>query len=619
MGQVQERRRWTDFSHGQQTLRLAGFFLLVTFTAGFATMIQAGNGNSGFIWIANGVVLAYLLTAPRWRWGAIVLVSFLGMWIGGATAGGEWYGNAVYALLDVSEALLSAHLLRRRSTKLPDFTDAAYLTRFAGIAILLSPALASFADALFSHWIYHAQFLRDLPDWMIGDALGTAIATPACVAILREGLGAWKRAERPWLYPSLLVAVTLISFSHVHIPLFFLVYPLLIMVLLKLDLAWASLCALFVSTIGAYFTLQDKGPFSLVRPEPGMVPILLLQRYMVAAMFILYSISLVLERKKFAERKLTEIVALHQLVTENSRDVIILADFDGCRTYVSAAAEQLGGWKREDLLGRKSLDLVHPEDRPRVHKVLSGLRNGTDTGSVECRVRKLDGIYLWVEARVKAMHDPTTGKTTGILNMLRDISERKAAEAELQEAYRALEAMAITDALTHLSNRRHFDQCLTNEWRRGMREGMPLSLLLLDVDKFKAYNDTYGHLRGDSVLRQVAEAAQDVATRPGDLVARFGGEEFTILLPNTSNEGAMEVANQVCEAVRQRRLPHKSAKSGYLTISIGCATLVPQRGKHAAALIQLADEALYTAKNNGRDQVCNANAALTEEAVSQAS
>ncbi|MGB6975113.1 MAG: sensor domain-containing diguanylate cyclase [Terracidiphilus sp.] len=234
-------------------------------------------------------------------------------------------------------------------------------------------------------------------------------------------------------------------------------------------------------------------------------------------------------------------------------------------------------------------------------------------------MRKADDTYLWVEASMKAMRDPVTGRATGILNILRDISARKAAEAELQEAYRALEAMAITDALTHLANRRHLDQYLAAEWRRAMRGRTPLSLLLLDVDKFKAYNDNYGHLRGDSLLQQVAEAVQDVVTRTGDLVARFGGEEFAIVLPNTCNEGAMEVAERVCNAVRERRLPHKASPIGYLTVSAGCATLVPRRGQHAATLIQMADEALYAAKKNGRNQVCDASASPVESTVFQAS
>jgi diguanylate cyclase (GGDEF)-like protein len=202
------------------------------------------------------------------------------------------------------------------------------------------------------------------------------------------------------------------------------------------------------------------------------------------------------------------------------------------------------------------------------------------------------------------IRDPCTGLPSGILNTVRDISERKRSEQQLQEAYRVVEALALTDVLTNLANRRRFDQYLATEWRRSMRDCQPLSLLMLDVDLFKLYNDTYGHPRGDSCLKQIAEACKDVVLRPGDLVARFGGEEFVVALPNTESEGALQVANEICASLRGRRLPHSNSPYGIITISIGCATLVPQTGRYAPDLIAMADHALYTAKHNGRNQVC---------------
>src|ERR1019366_2356353 len=113
------------------------------------------------------------------------------------------------------------------------------------------------------------------------------------------------------------------------------------------------------------------------------------------------------------------------------------------------------------------------------------------------------------------------GKYLGRVWFFRDVTAQKNAEQQLQDAYNAVEALAVTDALTGLANRRRFDQCLTSEWRRAMRDRNPLSLLMIDADMFKSYNDTYGHPRGDSCLKQIAESAQDVVSRPGDLVARF--------------------------------------------------------------------------------------------------
>jgi diguanylate cyclase (GGDEF)-like protein len=167
-----------------------------------------------------------------------------------------------------------------------------------------------------------------------------------------------------------------------------------------------------------------------------------------------------------------------------------------------------------------------------------------------------------------------------------------------------VEALALTDGLTGVANRRRFDQYLTIEWRRSLRNPQQLSLLMLDVDLFKLYNDTYGHPRGDNGLKQIAEACMDVVSRPGDLVARFGGEEFVVVLPNTNSEGALQVANEICESLRNRRLPHTGNPFGIVTISIGCATLIPQAGMHAPDLIAMADHALYEAKHNGRNQVC---------------
>jgi diguanylate cyclase (GGDEF)-like protein/PAS domain S-box-containing protein len=321
-----------------------------------------------------------------------------------------------------------------------------------------------------------------------------------------------------------------------------------------------------------------------------------------------YSVSVVMESRRVIERRLQKIVSRHALVTENSRDVIVLADFHGNRSYVSSAVRDLLGWSPEEVVKQGSFMLIHPDDLPKAEAAVRQLGSGTEGALLESRIQKKSGEYIWVEASLRAVRNPATGAPTGILNMVRDITERKQAEQKLQEAYRAVETLAITDALTGLANRRRFDECLTTEWRRGLRDRKPLALLLIDVDLFKSYNDTYGHVRGDSCLKQIAEAALDVVARPGDLVARFGGEEFAVILPNTGSEGALQVANQICEGLRSRNLPHSSNPLGFLTISVGCAAMVPSLGQHAVNLIELADEALYEAKRRGRNQICTCNA-----------
>jgi len=168
-----------------------------------------------------------------------------------------------------------------------------------------------------------------------------------------------------------------------------------------------------------------------------------------------------------------------------------------------------------------------------------------------------------------------------------------------------LRRMARIDALTGLANRRHFDEILGSEWRRCTRSGKPLSLVLIDLDHFKLFNDHYGHQAGDSCLQQVSACLKAGFARSHDLVARYGGEEFVCVMPETSLEGAEAKAKALERAVRALRIPHdKSAVAGgIVTISLGVAVAMPNVGDDCAALILCADRSLYLAKDAGRGQV----------------
>ena len=162
---------------------------------------------------------------------------------------------------------------------------------------------------------------------------------------------------------------------------------------------------------------------------------------------------------------------------------------------------------------------------------------------------------------------------------------------------------ALTDGLTGIANRRFFDESLEEEWGRGARSGLPLAVLLMDVDQFKRYNDHYGHDEGDDCLTQVARIIESVARRGGDRAFRYGGEEFSVLLPDTDLEGAAHVAEAIREAVEVRALPHVASRHGRVTVSIGVAATVPSREREERALVKRADKALYRAKDAGRNRV----------------
>ena len=190
------------------------------------------------------------------------------------------------------------------------------------------------------------------------------------------------------------------------------------------------------------------------------------------------------------------------------------------------------------------------------------------------------------------------------IGIVRDITDRKKTEAALEESNRKLEALSITDALTGIANRRRFDEVLAQEYSRHARSGETLSLILLDIDHFKAFNDTYGHVQGDECLHQIARIIADSVPRPSDLVARYGGEEFACILPETDIYGAVSLAEKIRLNILTRAIPHKgSLVADHITVSLGVATCPCCSGGSGTEVIGKADEQLYRAKALGRNRV----------------
>lgn len=185
------------------------------------------------------------------------------------------------------------------------------------------------------------------------------------------------------------------------------------------------------------------------------------------------------------------------------------------------------------------------------------------------------------------------------------VRNRVRAHLTLKQQSDLLRRMAWIDGLTGVANRRQFDERLAREWLRCRRGGRPLSVAIIDIDFFKPYNDTYGHLAGDDCLRRVAETIAQGLTRPGDLVARTGGEEFTCLLPEADLAGARVVADRIERAVRTLGIPHGASESGGVTISVGIASAAPDADETAEDLLARADRGLYRAKGGGRGRVCS--------------
>ncbi|GLI10149.1 hypothetical protein YDYSG_61820 [Paenibacillus tyrfis] len=279
-----------------------------------------------------------------------------------------------------------------------------------------------------------------------------------------------------------------------------------------------------------------------------------------------------------------------------SRERIVFINEKGIRLLRAAT--------RKELLGRSIYDFFHPDNRNTAWTHCQDIRHGkAQPELIEQKLVCLDGTEITVELSVS----PTVYKgSAALLVTLRDITGRKTTERQLQEALSLLQKLSNLDGLTGIANRRKLDEHLAKAWSDAAANRSPLSIIMFDVDHFKAYNDSHGHLGGDEVLRTIALTANAVLLQKSHFIARYGGEEFACVLSEVGAEEAYEWAEAIRIAVERLALPsNPSGAHPYVTVSLGLASLVPDASAPPEQLIDLADKALYQAKAEGRNRtVC---------------
>ncbi len=304
--------------------------------------------------------------------------------------------------------------------------------------------------------------------------------------------------------------------------------------------------------------------------------------------------KLIIEKEKHLE-------TLFQTVA----DPIITIDRTGVISHANQATEILFGYSVKELVGCNVKVLIPGNDVSKHDNFLSDYMGADDSFGVgrDLMGKKKDGAEFPIELSVTEMSRRGEKMFTGII---RDITARKELETSLLNANEQLQVSANTDSLTGLSNRRKFDLTMVAELNRATRSRLPLSLLLCDVDYFKLYNDTFGHLAGDECLQRIGTLMREQFGRSGDLACRYGGEEFAIILPGHGISDAMKIAETLRDKVEGLNMP-ASGDSGrdFVTLSIGCASYKPNSNVplSADALIKCADEGLYKAKETGRNSV----------------
>jgi diguanylate cyclase (GGDEF)-like protein/PAS domain S-box-containing protein len=309
--------------------------------------------------------------------------------------------------------------------------------------------------------------------------------------------------------------------------------------------------------------------------------------------------------RKVTEQRLVESEQWFRLLADYSTDMISRYTIEGTYIYVSPICYTLLGYKPEELLGTMVYDYFHSEDVLKVRSNHLEIIISPEIQTMSYRILKKNGTYTWFETTSRTIRDPNSNRFE-IISVSRDIMKRKASEIKLNEDNELLMKLSLTDGLTGIANRRSFDEALEREWKVSARLGQPLSLLLCDIDFFKPYNDTYGHLAGDACLQKVADTLKKSLNRPNDFAARYGGEEFAIILPNTTKGGAHQVSETLRYSIQDLHIPHITSKLvdlDMITVSVGLASLIPSTLLSANILIQHADKALYQAKLNGRNRI----------------
>lgn len=297
--------------------------------------------------------------------------------------------------------------------------------------------------------------------------------------------------------------------------------------------------------------------------------------------------------------------AVYRTLLESTKAIPWKIDWDTKKfAYIGPQIEALLGWSPESWMTVEDwATRMHPEDREYVVNFCVAQSQAGIDHEADYRALTKDNGYVWLRDVVHVVRKDN-GEPEALIGFMFDISERKKTEEKLLALQKELEALSFKDGLTNIANRRRFDVSLEVEWESARSNGQPLSLLLFDIDFFKQYNDLYGHVRGDKALIEIAQTLSLALDGPRDVVARFGGEEFVVLLPQADASVALKVAERCQRLIQKQAITHAQSPLGQrVTVSIGVGTVTPGAHTKPSSFIEAVDQQLYAAKKNGRNRI----------------
>ena len=427
------------------------------------------------VWLSNGFLIGSLLCSIRRQWPALLVLGLVVDLTLNFASGGSVPTSLTYSISNMIEVSLGAWLMYPAVAKDPDLTDARQLSSFLLFGAVVAPAVTSFLVTVYLRLHSHIPFSSSVRFWFAADFLGIALITPLYLSWHHRIEFSRRSTIETIVLFLLLCGVTFAVFRMTTYPMLWFVLLFLLLLGVRVGFTGAALGLLAVMCIGGYLTSTGYGPLSQGAHESLKTRVLTFQSFIALSMIALYVTEAAMSANQRILLRLEASEDRFRSLAEASRDLIVLADLRGEYRYVSPAVTEMLGWASSDLIDNPR-QITHPDDLEKFSIMLDRLRLGDHVPALAYQCLRKDGSYLWLEASARLMRDETTNVPSGFVYVLRDISDRRAAEEKMQEAFRIAERQAMRDGLTGVANRRLLDKTLRSNWQRGARDKTPLSL-----------------------------------------------------------------------------------------------------------------------------------------------
>lgn len=586
--------------HARRGADLALVAILVAAGAWLSISWAGRPGELSAMWISGGILCAWLLVRPTATWGVYCAVG------AAADVAGQWVAGTPLSLATalsvchLIEVLVVAYSIRREVPNIRDPRRWIHLGGVATASTLVACGVSGLLAAQVARYVLDAAFGMAFATWYGAHVLGMVIVGTAALVLHVEGLRALApqgRRTRFILGMGLIAMLGLAVFSMQY-PLLFLTYPPLLLGAFRHRFAGVAVGVTLLAVIGVAFTTAGRGPLAEIAASHYAWAIVLLQLYLAGGCLLTIPVVLAMAERDRLSARVRDSEQRYRLLADFSGDLVVRLNPSGERTYVSPSAREMLGWSPDEMLGSR-WDLMHPDDREGQRQAMLEVVASGLPQTHRFRIRHRDGKYLWVEVVMRSAPGADPSVPADLILSGRNISKRVAAEQALEASRLELERLSLVDALTGVANRRQLERRLALALARLKRGSGAIALFFLDLDHFKDVNDTHGHATGDGVIRCFAQRLQQLAEDGKGLVVRLGGDEFVILLDGDLSVPSVEqLAQRILAAIHAPM--NIGASTLLLTTSIGIAFALSPVDEDD--LLATADEALYRAKQQGRNQ-----------------